>query len=184
MNEFVFFRVGDVRDFGISSHDGLQISVIIYNDGLVFFTQPTTIQSACAMNIADFPFDDQVCRMTFGSWTMDFTLVRLHLWKGGVDLDHLVKNNLWDLLYVSFEAKNELYSSHNNPFSIVIFTMAVRRKALFYVVNYIVPAVAISLLSLLLFLIPPEVGKRMGKIQLDCQLTLNLKVPWEIPRMR
>ena len=147
------------------------MSIIINNNGLVFFSQPTTIQSACAMNIAYFPFDDQLCRVTFGSWTMDFTLVRLHLWKGGVDLDHLVKNNLWDFLYVSPEAKTELYSSHSNPFSIVIFTMAVRRKALFYVVNYIAPAVAISLLSLLLFLIPPEVGKRMGKIRLECQMT-------------
>ena len=117
------------------------------------------------MNIADFPFDDQVCHVTFGSWAMDSTLVRVDL-----------KNNMWDLLYITPEVKTQLYLSHENPFSTVVYKIAVRRKALFFVVNYIAPPVAISLLSLLLFLIPPEVGKRMGKIDsgVSCHHALNI----------
>ena len=139
------------------------MSLIVYSTGLVFFSQPTTIRSACALNIADFPFDDQTCHLTFGSWTMDSTLIRLGLRNGGIDLSHFVNNNKWDLLQISPEVRMRKYFSHENEFSIVVYTIRVRRKALFYVVNYLIPPVAISLLSLLLFLIPPEVGKRMGK---------------------
>lgn len=139
------------------------MSLIIYSNGLVFFSQPTTIQSACALNIADFPFDDQTCQLTFGSWTMDSTLLRLDLNKGGIDLTYFIKNNMWDLLEILPTVRGQKYFSHDNELSTVVYTIAVRRKALFYVVNYIAPPVAISLLSLLLFLIPPEVGKRMGK---------------------
>ena len=128
------------------------------------------------MNIADFPFDDQVCHVTFGSWAMDSTLVRVDLKNGGIDLNHFTKNNMWDLLYINPEVKTQLYLSHENPFSTVVYKIAVRRKALFFVVNYIAPPVAISLLSLLLFLIPPEVGKRMGKIDsvVSCLHALNI----------
>lgn len=152
-----------MRDFGIPSDDGLNMNVIIYSDGTVFFSQRTFVQSACAINIADFPFDDQVCELTFGSWSMDYTLLQQKPWKGGIDLTDFTKNNMWDLLHVSVKTKDQLYLSHESPFSVLVYTIAVRRKALFFVVNYILPPVAISFLSLLLFLIPPEVGKRMGK---------------------
>ena len=165
-----FSSVGAVRDFGISNQDGLKIDLIIYSDGLVFFSQPTTIQSACALNIADFPFDDQTCQLTFGSWTMDYTLLKLDLNKGGVDLTYFIENNMWDLLEISPSVRSQVYFSHDDALSTVVYSVVVRRKALFYVVNYIAPPVAISFLSLLLFLIPPEVGKRMGK---NCYLQLT-----------
>lgn len=147
------------------------MNLIVYSDGLVFFSQPTSIQSACALNIADFPFDDQTCQLTFGSWTMDSTLLWLNLNKGGIDLTYFITNNMWDLLEISAEMRKQMYSSHDNDLSVVVYTLVLRRRALFFVVNYIVPPVAISFLSLLLFLIPPEVGKRMGK---GCFLILLL----------
>ncbi len=139
------------------------MSLIVYSDGLVFFSQPTTIHSACALNIADFPFDDQTCHLTFGSWTMDYTLLKLGLRNGGIDLTYFIKNNMWDLLEISPAEREQKYFSHDNELSTVVYTIVIRRRALFYVINYIAPPVAISFLSLLLFLIPPEVGKRMGK---------------------
>lgn len=169
----LYSAVGTVRSFGISSEDGLDINVIIYSDGLVFFTQPTTIQSACAMNIAHFPFDDQMCELTFGSWSMDLTMLGLKLWKGGIDLSDFTENNMWRLLDISAKAKDEIYTTQEVPFSVLIFTIGIRRKALFYIVNFIAPPVTILLLSLLLFLIPPEVGKRM---EAGINLLLSLSV--------
>lgn len=160
---FIVFRVGTVRDFGLSHEDGLNMNVAISSDGLVFFSQPTIIRSACAMNIASFPFDDQVCELTIGSWSMDYTLLRVQLWKGGIDWSDFTQNNEWVLLDISAKTKDKVYSVKENPFSTLLCTITIRRKPLFYVVNFIVPPVTISLMSLLLFLIPPEVGKRMGK---------------------
>ena len=102
---------------------------------------------------------------------MDSTLLRLDLNKGGFDLTYFIENNLWDLLEISPDMRKQMYSSHDDDLSVVVYTLVLRRKALFFVVNYIAPPVAISFLSLLLFLIPPEVGKRMGN---DCFLILLL----------
>jgi len=157
----LYSAVGTVRDFGVSNLDSLNMSVIVDSNGRVFFSQPTSIKSACALNIADFPFDDQVCQLTFGSWTMDSTLLRLDLHNEGIDLTYFIKSNMWDLLEISPDMRRQMYPSHDNELSVVVYTIALRRRALFYVVNYIAPPVAISFLSLLLFLIPPEVGKRM-----------------------
>ncbi|KAK2563553.1 Neuronal acetylcholine receptor subunit alpha-6, partial [Acropora cervicornis] len=168
----LYSAVGTVRDFGISHEDGLNMKVVIYSNGLVFFSQPTTVQSACAMNIAYFPFDDQVCELTIGSWSMDYTLLRVQLWKGGKDLCFR-QNKMWALLDVSVKAIDKVYPVNENPFSTLLCTIKIRRKSLFYVVNFIVPPVTISLLSLLLFLIPPEVGKRM---EAGINLLLSLSV--------
>lgn len=109
--------------------------------------------------------------MTFGSWAMDNTLMQLDLTKGdGIDLSSLTKNNMWDLLDIYGEVLDQGYSWQDNPFSTAVYSIKVRRKSLFYVVNYIVPPVAITLLSLLLFLIPPEVGKRMGRLAYSWEL--------------
>ena len=157
--------MGTLRDFGVSSPDDLDLGVVVDNNGSIFFSQPVRIDSACAMNIADFPFDDQECKMTFGSWAMDNTLMQLDLNKGnGIDVSTLAKNNMWHVLDIYGEVLDQGYSWQDNPFSTAVYSIKVRRKSLFYVVNYIVPPVTITLLSLLLFLIPPEVGKRMGRL--------------------
>ena len=93
---------------------------------------------------------------------MDSTLLRLDLDNGGIDLTYFIENNIWELLDISPQMRRQMYSSHDNDLSVMVYTLVLRRRSLFYVVNYIVPPVVISFLSLLLFLIPPEVGKRMG----------------------
>ena len=94
---------------------------------------------------------------------MDSTLLRLDLNNGGIDLTYFIENNMWDLLDITPQIRRQMYSSHDNDLSVVVYTLVLRRRSLFYVINYIAPPVVISFLSLLLFLIPPEVGKRMGK---------------------
>ena len=163
--------MGTFRDFGVSSPDDLDLGVVVDNNGSIFFSQPVRIDSTCAMNIADFPFDDQECNITFGSWTMDNTLMQLDLTEGdGIDLSPLTKNNMWNVLHIYGEVLNQSHSWQDNPFSTAVYSIKVRRKSLFYVVNYILPPVAITLLSLLLFLIPPEVGKRMGRLAYSREL--------------
>lgn len=172
-----FCRVGAVRDFGLSSDDDLPMGLIVNSSGSIFFSQPTTIRSACALNVADFPFDDQTCQLTFGSWTMDSSLVILDLRKEGIDMTQFVKNSKWDVLQISPEVRMH-DNFQDNDFSLVVYTIMVRRKSLFFIVNYLIPSVVILALSLLLFLIPPEVGKRMGK---NCSrlLTSGITIDFE-----
>jgi len=55
--------------------------------------------SSCAINIRWFPFDEQRCRLKFGSWTYDGT--QLNLWAGS---NKTIESNIyqpsgeWDLV--------------------------------------------------------------------------------------
>lgn len=41
----------------------------IKSDGSVSYNFPTVLKSICRIDVTYFPFDTQVCRMTFGSWS-------------------------------------------------------------------------------------------------------------------
>ena len=58
-------------DFSISSHvtttDVVNYVLIMY-DGTVTYIEPVIYTSSCIMDLWDFPYDTQVCHLTWGSW--------------------------------------------------------------------------------------------------------------------
>lgn len=158
-----FSRTGKIQEFGKNIPGSLKFGAFLSNEGKLFFSQPTTIHALCAVDIAYFPFDDQFCNLTFGSWSHDVEQVDIHLHKTAVDQSIYSKHNEWQIL--SAEATREVvvdsYSNTKHPRAVL--KLHLRRNALFYMVNYVLPSVIIAVLSLLVFLIPPEVGKRMGE---------------------
>ena len=51
------------------SLDQLVNRVIVKHDGQVAWLTPALLIAKCSMNIKYFPFDEQICRLDFGSWT-------------------------------------------------------------------------------------------------------------------
>lgn len=51
--------------------DQFKTKVILSNDGTNTWYAPTILRSRCAIDIKYFPFDDQKCKLQFGSWTYD-----------------------------------------------------------------------------------------------------------------
>jgi hypothetical protein len=49
----------------------------IRSDGSVSWYAPAVILSACPLDVTYFPWDRQVCSMTWGSWSFDGTKVNL-----------------------------------------------------------------------------------------------------------
>jgi len=57
-----------VEDF----NDGpMQSKAMVTHNGVVFWPPPVKLRSSCKIDITYFPFDDQKCRLKFGSWTYD-----------------------------------------------------------------------------------------------------------------
>ena len=52
--------------------------VILESSGRTNWMSPATFKSSCTLNIKYFPFDTQICELTFGSWTFDNRM--LNLW--------------------------------------------------------------------------------------------------------
>ena len=62
-----------------SAHEGFdntfQTNVVVRHNGTCNYVPPGIFKSTCKIDITWFPFDDQQCRMKFGSWTYDGFMV-------------------------------------------------------------------------------------------------------------
>ena len=51
------------------------VTAVVNFDGTVAWLYPSVLKSACQLNVDYFPWDQQECEMTFGSWSYDMTKV-------------------------------------------------------------------------------------------------------------
>ena len=82
--------------FSISSGDGKYemtkgTKAAVYYNGKVKWEPPASFKSSCDINVKYFPFDEQFCKLKFGSWTYDRTEVGLLV--AFTDLLYFVEHN-------------------------------------------------------------------------------------------
>lgn len=79
----------------------------------------------------------------------------------------------WDILLVPVKYNEEYYDCCPEPYPDLTFNITMRRKTLFYTVNLIIPCVAISFLTLLVFYLPSECCE---KVTLSISILIALTV--------
>ena len=106
--------------------------------------------------------------MTMATWSRDRREIDLFLKprtnSDGVDIGNYDKSTEWELLEVTANKRLTSYGSIEHVD--VQYTARVRRMPLYYIVNYTLPTMIVAVVAMLVFLIPPEVGKRMGRYSL------------------
>ncbi|XP_067931423.1 neuronal acetylcholine receptor subunit alpha-7-like isoform X3 [Watersipora subatra] len=152
------------------------VNMVVYNSGFVQQMPPGIFTSSCLINIRWFPFDIQSCQLKFGSWTYDGTKINLKV-QAGVSTgstDGYRKSGEWDLLGVPVERNVVLYDCcPDNPYIDLTYSINVRRRKLYYLVNIVLPCVMLAVLTLLTFTIPCEAGE---KISFSVTILLSLTV--------
>ncbi|XP_022237271.1 acetylcholine receptor subunit alpha-like 1 isoform X2 [Limulus polyphemus] len=160
----------------------IMTKAVLHSDGLVIWRPPAIYKSSCEMNVQYFPFDEQTCFMKFGSWTYDgYTVDLKHKHQSedteeiaiGIDLSDFYLSVEWDIMAVPARRKEKFYSCCDEPYPDITFNITLRRKTLFYTVNLIIPCVAISFLSVVVFYLPSESGE---KVSLSISIVLSLGV--------
>lgn len=76
-------------------------NVVIYADGRCTWVPLGLFISSCAIDIRWFPFDDQRCRLKFGSWTYDGSSINMTMLggqDGSVSLDTYQPSGEWQLV--------------------------------------------------------------------------------------
>jgi len=147
-------------------------------NGEVVWEPPAIYKSSCTIEVEFFPFDIQLCSMRFASWTYDGQQVDLlhecstsprarEVIYNGIDLRDFYESGEWDILEVSAE-KNV---NNNTEYPDITFNVTMRRKTLFHTVNLIIPSVAISCLTILVFYLPSD---SCEKITLCISILLSL----------
>ncbi|KAH3830114.1 acetylcholine receptor subunit alpha-type unc-63-like [Dreissena polymorpha] len=167
-------------------HVTLLTNAKVYNTGLIVWEPPAIYKAYCPINVEYFPFDQQECFMKFSSWTYDGRQIDLQhvsgpgVWEHdqmvipkGVDLCDYYQNVEWDIINVTARRKEKFYPCCPEPYPDITFNITIRRRTLFYTINLIMPCVAISCLTVLVFYLPSASGE---KIVLAISILLALTV--------
>ncbi|XP_061194933.1 neuronal acetylcholine receptor subunit alpha-2-like [Saccostrea echinata] len=140
----------------------MSANAMVENNGNVFWPVPTKLQSSCKVDVTYFPFDDQICKMKFGSWTYDGFQVDITNRSQEVDLTNYVVNGEWVLINVKVQRNVVQYTCCPEPFPDVTFFVHIRRRTLYYMYNVIFPCIMMSALTLLVFCLPPDSGEKIA----------------------
>lgn len=130
-------------------------TIFDHNLMLRVFVFQQLLQSTCAVNIKYFPFDTQQCDIKFTVWSYSNMEVEINRGKKGVLTDEYVPNAAWDLV-------SSTSSEVNSNAPAVIFTLHLKRKPTFFLINIISPVILLSVLNIFTFMLPVESGEKAG----------------------
>nr|XP_022332567.1 neuronal acetylcholine receptor subunit alpha-10-like [Crassostrea virginica] len=145
----------------------------IYPDGTVYYNFPSVLESICTVDVERFPYDEQTCKMLFGSWAYHGNDMDLQYKKPEGDLSSAVTNVEWT--YISLKAERHVlyYGCCPEPYPDVTYYLRLKRKPQFYLINLIVPSMLITVMAALGYYLPVESGE---KVSLQITVMLSLAV--------
>lgn len=141
--------------------------VIVNNDGSIAWFSPALYITTCSMDISYFPFDQQTCKMKFGSWTFMENQVDVIPSQKPLFTDKYIESTEWHLISAWKHRETANYTCCEKPLSFIEVKVMIRRKPLFYAFNLIAPCLIFLIVILLGFCLPPESRER---------ITLNITV--------
>ncbi|KAG9259759.1 neuronal acetylcholine receptor subunit beta-2 isoform X1 [Astyanax mexicanus] len=133
-------------------------NAIVANTGDIFWLPPAIYRSACAIEVRNFPFDQQNCTLKFRSWTYDRTELDLVLTSDFASRDDYTPSGEWDIVSLPGR-KNE--DPNDLTYMDVTYDFVIKRKPLFYTINLIIPCVLITSLAILVFYLPSDCGEKV-----------------------
>ncbi|XP_078486705.1 cholinergic receptor, nicotinic, beta [Ciona intestinalis] len=142
--------------------ESLRVNALVFHNGSVQWLPPAIYKTSCTMDITLFPFDWQNCSMVFRSADHDQSEMIFGLSYGSsiwVDKHVYIKNGEW-VLYQ--KPAYVVVKESDQQFQEVWFSVILRRKPQFYVLNMLLPCVMISILSCFVFHLPVVAGEKIG----------------------
>ncbi|TKC49727.1 hypothetical protein EI555_005860, partial [Monodon monoceros] len=145
----------------------------LYSSGTVHWVPPAIYKSSCSIDVTFFPFDQQNCKMKFGSWSYDKAKIDLVPMQQAVDLKDYWESGEWAIINATGTYNTKKYDCCAEIYPDVTYYVVIRRLPLFYTINLITPCLLISCLTVLVFHLPSECGE---KITLCISVLLSLTV--------
>ncbi|XP_052802455.1 neuronal acetylcholine receptor subunit beta-3-like [Mya arenaria] len=144
----------------ISDYDGMAGSYVTVSAGIVLWVTAANIVSQCTVDITYYPFDQQRCFMIFTSWSYSAAEVSLFTTSTSLLLDLYEENGEWDLVTAGLE--NYTRTVGETPLPGVRFSLLLRRKYSYYMMNMILPVIILAVVGAFVFVLPIESGEKIG----------------------
>nr|XP_006116805.1 neuronal acetylcholine receptor subunit alpha-2 [Pelodiscus sinensis] len=145
----------------------------LFSNGKVKWMPPAIYKSSCSIDVTFFPFDQQNCKMKFGSWTYDKAKIDLESMERDVDLKDYWESGEWAIITAVGTYNTKKYDCCTEIYPDITYYFVIRRLPLFYTINLIIPCLLISCLTVLVFYLPSDCGE---KITLCISVLLSLTV--------
>nr|XP_057912235.1 neuronal acetylcholine receptor subunit alpha-2 [Doryrhamphus excisus] len=145
----------------------------LFHTGKVLWVPPAIYKSSCSIDVTFFPFDQQNCKMKFGSWTYDKAKIDLERIENTVDLNNYWESGEWAIINAVGTYNTKKYDCCHEIYPDITYFFIIRRLPLFYTINLIIPCLLISCLTVLVFYLPSDCGE---KITLCISVLLSLTV--------
>ena len=143
----------------------------VNSSGHVAWSLPLIIKSSCSVDVTLFPFDNQKCSIEFTDWAYTGAQVDLRNGSDVIGLGQYSKSGEWAVTRT--EAKRSVDLLEGGAYPRVTFTIYLKRKPTFYVINILTPCMTLSFLALLVFYLPPDSGE---KVSLGITVLLSFSV--------
>ncbi len=139
-----------------------ETSCIIQYDGMVFVSTVQKLHSSCNMDEAfNYPFDHYTCLLKFGSWTSNGFMVNVTNRGQMVDTSNYKVNNEWEFINANISRRDVYYPCCAEPYPDVTISLTFRRNSLHHIVAIALPCLALGLVTIGGFLLPPTSQERM-----------------------
>uniref|UniRef100_A0A8D1LTR7 Neuronal acetylcholine receptor subunit alpha-9 n=1 Tax=Sus scrofa TaxID=9823 RepID=A0A8D1LTR7_PIG len=144
------------------SSEPVNTNVVLRYDGLITWDAPAITKSSCVVDVTYFPFDHQQCNLTFGSWTYNGNQVDIFNALDSGDLSDFIEDVEWEVHGMPAVKNVISYGCCSEPYPDVTFTLLLKRRSSFYIVNLLIPCVLISFLAPLSFYLPAASGEKVS----------------------
>ncbi|XP_074655702.1 uncharacterized protein LOC141909216 [Tubulanus polymorphus] len=135
--------------------------VIVYFNGTLFWYPAVRLSMSTPFDMTYFPFDSHNVTVEFESWTYSAEELKMVAMYDRVETSLFVASQEWNLV------KTYAYVAEFNIPSYPRLgrfraTFLISRKPAYYVINIVIPLIAFSLLTQMVFLLPPESGEKIS----------------------
>ncbi|KAL4225528.1 Cholinergic receptor [Mactra antiquata] len=140
--------------------DHYHYPLLVYYNGLAIWSPGDVMTTTCNINVAYYPFDTQICTLTFIQWGSTNMQVALHAVEKEVSTKFFVGNGEWDL--IKAYAKEDILENNDYLYPTYNIVIELKRRPAFVVVNVVLPILFMGVLNVLVFVLPPQSGERIS----------------------
>lgn len=119
--------------------------------------------STCFIDLKLFPFDEQKCKLSFGSWAYDSKLIDLMFYDNDsrIDLNDYESSKEWQIDRDRIYGVKNYRVQDNKNFTVLDYYLIVHRNPGFYTYLLIVPCILLAILTMVVFWLPPETPSKI-----------------------
>ncbi|XP_050299103.1 uncharacterized protein LOC126737992 [Anthonomus grandis grandis] len=183
--------VKNERESALMGLDGKDVFVQIGPDGTIQYNYRMTLTFYCWMNLKKFPFDYQICEITWISWSYDTTNLQLTWAKK--DAVQISRNlHLTEFVLDSFWTETGTHPASfatgglAGNYSMLTFKFKLRREVGYYIMDYFLPSMFLVVTSWVTFWLQADASAPrtvLGTSTMLSFITLNGGLTKNLPKV-